>query len=467
MTNNLGLNHNYDGIITLPAKIVLGCLMLLAGSVTNLALAQNPIALDFNQIQLKEDFSDKSENWPYLTTMENLYVPDKGEYFLHRRHKSNPYAIITTWQNNLSAFNILTALKLGPSTDASQTAGVIFLVQGDGKGAIAFEFNKFKQYRIKQLVGAYYKFLSGDNESQGWVKSSALSGKNDYNEVDIKVDLPQVDIYVNGKFLKSFDVMEYKPGNMGYLIGADTKAKSDYFYVYTTEEARVEAELDSKATEENNSAVVQLSKLRYELEQEKRSAKECELERKTAVSILEEGMAELRQTNERLALRNRGLQEFKDQVLVEVDEDVFLTLAENLKAEIVKNQKLESQVSVYKDSLKYTHVKYSKLKLALLDKAIKKAEKAKVVREKKDAEETKKEIQQELKDKKMKAEQEEWEAKNADKLVEVDDSYVAPKEPKVENATSPTPISTKEVAEEVIEARPLPVKVRKAQKKQD
>ena len=78
-----------------------------------------------------------------------------------------------------------------------------------------FELNKFKQYRIKQLVGSYYKFLSGDAESNGWVKSGALAAKNKYNEIDIRVKLPQVDIYVNGKFLQSFDVLEYKPGGMG------------------------------------------------------------------------------------------------------------------------------------------------------------------------------------------------------------------------------------------------------------
>jgi hypothetical protein len=467
MKNHQGLNHHYDGIITIPAKIVLSCLLAFWAVSSNLAFAQNPIALEYDQIQLREDFSDKSENWPYLTTMENLYVPDKGEYFLHRRNKTNPYAIIATWQNNLAAFNILSALKLGPSDRANQTAGIIFLVQGNGKGAIAFEFNKFKQYRIKQLVGAYYKFLSGDNESQGWVKSSALAGKNDYNEIDIRVNLPQVDIYVNKKLLQSFDIMDYKGGSMGYLVGADTKAKSDYFYVYTTQEGKVEAELDSKTTEENNSAVVQLSKLRYELEQKKRSLKECELERKTAVSVLEEEMGGLRQSNERLAVRNRGLQEFKDQVLVEVDEDVFLTLAENLKAEIVNNQKLESQVSVYKDSLKYTHVKYSKLKLALLDKAIQKAGKEKVVRDKKEAQDTKVEIETELKDKNMKAEQEEWETENPGKHLEVSDTFVAPTEPKAELDVSPTPKNSGEVVEEETEARPLPVKVRKAQKKQD
>jgi len=465
MSNSLGLNRNSDRIITilyiLKRGIAFAALLLPSAS-----MAQDPISLEFNEIQLREEFSDKNENWPYLTTMENLYVPDKDEYFMHRRNESTPYAIITKWKNNLSAFNILSTLKLGPTNDENQTAGIIFLVQPDGKGAIVFEFNKFKQYRIKQLVGAYYKFLSGDSESNGWIKSSTLANKNDYNEIDIRVELPQVDIYLNGKFLQSFDVMDYKPGNMGFLIGPDTKAKSDYFYVYSTAEASVEAALDAKEADDNRSSVAQLSKVRYELEQEKRSLKECQMERQKAVSVLEEEMAGLMQQNDAFALRNRQLQEFKNNVLVEVDEDVFLTLAQNLKTEIIKNDKLESQVQVYRDSLKYTHVKYNKLKLALLDKAIKNAEKEKVVREQKQATDTKKEIEQELKDKRMNAEQEKWEEANKDVDVKIDSVLISKlaDKPKKENSS---PISPEEVSEEEIEARPLPVKVRKAQKKED
>lgn len=465
MSDILSLNRNSDDNITflnrLKTAIAFAFLLMPLFSV-----AQNPISLKFDEVLLREEFSDQNENWPYLTTMENLYVPDKDEYFMHRRNKSTPYAIITKWKNNLSVFNILTTLKLGPTNDENQTAGIIFLVQSDGKGAVVFEFNKFKQYRIKQLVGAYYKFISGDTESNGWVKSSTLANKNDYNEIDIRVELPQVDIYLNGKFLQSFDVIDYKPGNMGFLIGPDTKAKADYFYVYSTPEARVEAALEAKETEDNRSAVSQLSKVRYELEQEKRSLKECQMERQKAVSVLEEEMATLRQKNDAFGLRNRQLQEFKDNVLVEVDEDVFLTLAENLKAEILKNEKLESQVQVYRDSLKLTHIKYNKLKLALLDKAIRKAEKDKVIRDQKDAADTKKEIEAELKDKKMNAEQEKWEIANPDIEAKVDSALISNLSTKPEKKDL-APISSEEISEKPIEARPLPVKVRKAQKKQD
>lgn len=285
MTKAQVLNRNYDGIITFLTRIRNGFTFASLLFFPFLSIGQTPISLEFNEIQLREEFSDKSENWPYLTTMENLYVPDKDEYFMHRRHKTTPYAILTDWKNNLATFNILTTLKLGPTETDNQTAGVIFLVQPDGKGAVVFEFNNSKQYRIKQLVGAYYKFISGNTESSGWVKSSALAAKNDYNEIDIRVELPQIDIYVNKKLMQSFDLMDFKPGGMGYLIGPDTKAKSDYFYVYSTAEASAEAELDTKKTDDNKSALAQLGKLRYELEQEKRSLKECQMERQQAVTV--------------------------------------------------------------------------------------------------------------------------------------------------------------------------------------
>ena len=62
MRNYLGLNHKYDGIITLQAFIVLGCALVLGFFNPAVGNAQNPISLEYNQVELREDFSDKSEN---------------------------------------------------------------------------------------------------------------------------------------------------------------------------------------------------------------------------------------------------------------------------------------------------------------------------------------------------------------------------------------------------------------------
>jgi hypothetical protein len=101
----------------------------------------------------------------------------------------------------------------------------------------------------------------------------------------------------------------------------------------------------------------------------------------------------------------------------------------------------------------------------LLDKAIKKAETEKKVRDQKEAEQTKKEIEQELLDKKMESEQEQWESNNTNIEAKIDSVLISKLSSENEKPTS-LPISNQEVSEERIEARPLPVKVRTAHQKE-
>ena len=136
----------------------------------------------YTELVYREDFSKENEDWPFISSYENLFGIDKDEYFMHRMNPNLPYALMSNWKMSVETFNILTALKLGPADQANQSIGVIFLVQPDGQGAIVFEINKFKQYRIKQLDGKFYRYLTGTKEDQGWVKNSVVKTKNEYNE---------------------------------------------------------------------------------------------------------------------------------------------------------------------------------------------------------------------------------------------------------------------------------------------
>lgn len=445
--------------------------LLLACSVS----AQNLIALDYNSSQLREEFSEQNEDWTYMTTVENLYMPDKGDLFMHRNHPSASYAFITKKKNELKVFSIQSKMKLGPAETNDQTIGVICLVQRDGKGAIVVEFNKSKEYRIKKLIGVYYRHISGSVEGQGWVKSNLLKGKEDFNELDIRVALPQVDVYINGKLAQSFDVPEYDVGEMGILIGPNTKAKVDWFYVSTTSDEISQLDARKGAKEEKLTTTELLAKQRYELELKERNLRDCDNERRKAVSLLEEEKGRLLAENEKLALQIRQLAEFRDQVLVDIDEDAFLTLAQSLKSEIIKNERLEAQVQIYRDSLKFTHVNYNKLKLALLDKSIKKAEKEKVERDQKDAISTKKEIESELLDKKLTKEQEEWEKKNYKpgtlpapaSLTEKKAVQPEVKKEVKDNSTKTSDAAKVETKPAASTSGPLPVPVKTAEKKPD
>ena len=424
--------------------------------------AQNPIALEYNELKLREEFSDQNDNWTYMTTVENLYMPDKGDLFMHRNNLSSAYAFITKWKNEMRTFSIMARVKLGPSETADQSIGIICLAQRDGKGGVVVEFNKFKQYRIKQLIGAYYRPISGTAEEQGWVKSGLVRAKEEYNELEVRVALPQVDVYINGKFAQSFDVANYGPGEMGLIIGPNTKAKADYFYVYSTADEAAKEEERIVENSQGTSTAEQLSKMRYDLEHKNRTISECETERRKAVSLLEEEKGQLLAENEKLTLQNRQLAEFRDQVLVDIDEDVFLTLVENLKQEVVKNERLESQVQVYRDSLKQTHANYNKLKLALLDKSIAKGQKEKAEREKHVSIATKNEIEKELLDKKMMKEQEEWEKKNFKP-----GTAPTPDQKKIATAAKPEKSDKVEQKPAAPTSGPLPVKVKKAEKQPD
>lgn len=427
--------------------------------------AQNRISLDYNVQQLREEFSEENANWNYMSSVENLYMPDKGDLFMHRNNANSAYAFVTKWENNLREFNVMSRLKLGPSETPEQSIGIICLVQRDGKGAVVAEFNNYKQLRVKQLVGAYYRYISGTAEGKGWVKSSALRGKEEYNELEVRVALPQVDVYVNGKFALSFDVTEYGPGQMGLVIGPNTKAKADYFYVYSTVASQTVADSTLGIETKPVTPTEQLAKLRYELEMKERKLRDCQMERVKAVSTLEEQIGELNAANARLSSQNGQLAEFRDQILVDMDEDAFLTIAKSLKDEIIKNQRLEAQVQTYRDSLRLTHQNYNKLKLALLDKSIKKAEVQKVERDRLESINTKKEIEAELQDKRLKKEQEEWERKNY-KTGETDQQPQSTEIGTGKKEALPAPV-VKNAPTVQTKATPLPIPVRKAGKIQE
>lgn len=430
--------------------------------------SQEKIDVAYTELVYREDFSKENEDWPFISSYENLFGIDKDEYFMHRMNPNLPYALMSNWKVNLKTFNILTALKLGPADEAKQSIGIIFLVQPDGQGALVFEINKFKQYRIKQLDGKFYRYLTGDKENQGWVKSGQVKTKNEYNEFDVRVKDQQVDFYLNEKFLVSYDVEGYKPGSMGLLIGPNTKAKADYFYVYSTPEAVIESKLDEEKEVQEEEASAALTRAQYDLEQMKRNLASCEAENEQNMEKLGSELAKEKEKVEALTISNNQLRDFKDRVLVEIDEDVFLTLTTELKEEIQKNEMLMREVKQYKDSLWMSHNKYRKLKVALLDKAITKGKKNKAERDKKEAKETKKEIEEEIKTDKLIEEQEEWELENKDLKVELDSTFLAePVEEKVEEVKAEEiPIPEPEEPE-LKEAIPADIPIKKAEKRQD
>jgi hypothetical protein len=313
-----------------------------------------------------DDFSAETNQWDYLTTAENLFVLDKGEYFMHRRNETKPYALVTNWKNDLTVFQVKAALKLGPATSPEQTIGIIFYIQSDGKGALVFEINKDKKFRVKQLAGAYYKFLTGEVVDAGWVKSKFIDVSGAYNLLEAKSSGGVTDFYINGNYVSTASVQDYAPGAMGVLIGADTKAKADYFQVFATRAVSDDVNANRQFGELTPSEKIEFllgenEKLKRQIAQDN-----VELIKKQAdlkVSTMEEQVRRTEAENEQLTIEVNSLRTYKNDVIKEMDEDVFLTLSNSVKEQAEVNKKLNKFIEEIRDSLAASNKRYSDLKL--------------------------------------------------------------------------------------------------------
>jgi hypothetical protein len=341
---------------------------------------QQKISISYDKPMLKEDFNEENKNWNYQTTYENFFVVDKGDLFLNRINPTNPYAFLSNWDNPLTTFQIRSALKLAPDQGKEQTIGIIFLVQKDGSGAVVLEINRDKEYRIKQLVnGKFYKYLSGEKETQGWVKSALVNAKEDYNELDVRVKEGQMDFYINKKFVNSFNVDNYKSGGLGFLIGANTKAKIDFFNVYGTNTAEDSLQNLNGTYVNKLHGEELIAKQEKDIDSLKREIREVnqryssyQTDRNQEHLRMKELLDKYIRQNDSLEIRARKLTYLEDEMLQGIDNDLLLTLTTELREQIKKNQALEAQVEGYKDSIHYINKKFQELKVKLLTTVIEK-----------------------------------------------------------------------------------------------
>ncbi|CAN5456121.1 hypothetical protein BH11BAC1_BH11BAC1_18360 [soil metagenome] len=186
---------------------------------------------EFTVPVFNDQFDDDKDNWRNMSTSDNLFLIQDGEYLLRRKNPVNGYSIFPKWKNELQAFSLTASIKLEEAKNIEAAVGLIFMAQEDASGAFIFEFNPKGQYRLKQLVGLSFKLLTGDVKSGGWVESDALNPLGQFNIIEIRTSKRNYDVYVNGKYLLSFTEIAYKSGDIGIAIGASTKARIDFINV--------------------------------------------------------------------------------------------------------------------------------------------------------------------------------------------------------------------------------------------
>ena len=240
-------------------KQIITVTLLLVITLSSTITAQNISSESYNTEFIHEDFNSEGEHFKTVTTTDNYFILDKGDYLLSRNNKDSEYAIIAN-NSSVTDFVIKTAVRIGPSENKKASVGIILKAQLDGKGAIIFEINKKKEYRIKQLIGNNYQTLSGNAKQEGWVKNKLVNGVDEHNFIEIRSEKNIYDIYINSKYLTTFFIPDFTSGSCGLIISPATKARISYYYINTKGERTAVANYTNENTASVNETIEQLNK---------------------------------------------------------------------------------------------------------------------------------------------------------------------------------------------------------------
>ena len=270
------------------------------------------IVLPENMINfLKEDFNHEESCFPSLTTIDNYFIVNNGDYLMSRNNAETEYAVLVSNENLIDDFYLRTSIKLGPSPNKRSSAGIILKAQKNGNGAIVFEINRRNEFRIKQLLETNtYKYLSGKSRNEGWVKNRLVNREGKYNYIEIKSINNIYDIYINNHFLTSLFVPNLKSGKMGIMISQDAKARISNFYIDiipTNKNQLIDQQYEEKS-------LIVLNNRITELKSENQSLINSNQRLKNELSILENNAI----SSEKLKRSNKSIDSL-NQILVNLE----------------------------------------------------------------------------------------------------------------------------------------------------
>ena len=339
-------------------KTILATLLLSITIITS-GIAQKISSEAYNHTEIHEDFSQEGKFFPVINTTENQFIIDNGDYFLSRNNMDSQY-IINCNNSSFSDFILKTSIRIGPSNNKNASIGITLKSQQKGEGAIIFEINTKREYRIKQLLNNTYKILSGINKNEGWVKSKKIYGVDEHNAIEIRTENNDYDVYINNDYLTTFFNQDYRSGSCGIIISAETKARIAYYHLSTQgKNAAPTATNTNEITSNTNTGE------RENQEEDEEELKILKRKNDEKATIIIEQEKEIASLNRRITnLKNSNL---KSEGLENKDETITKLNAElkNVKQEIsdLKNIKSHHNNIVNESTSKFSLLKESQLDL--------------------------------------------------------------------------------------------------------
>lgn len=325
----------------------------------------------FEKLSISENFDSAGTWWTVLSNAENLFIIQDGEYILQRKATGAPFAILAALDEEPGEFRAITALKIEKSMGEEAHLGLLFMMQPQGQGGFLFEINKKKEYRLRQITGGAYRYISGSTKDQGWTRHQAVNEAGSPNILEVRTSKGAYDLYINNAYIRSFSEPNYRSGKLGLIVGPDTRGRADYFYVFKkgsiaatppTPPGSASTSTDSPDIIELAQSIITLKTRINELEEENNGLKRTisaintgEQEKDVQIRNIEKQISSLQEqlgkkdaVIDSLTKANAALRPYKD-MIGNKDGDVIINLSKALKAEKEKNQKLEEELKSIKE----------------------------------------------------------------------------------------------------------------------
>lgn len=342
-------------------RLILGLTLILC----QIYSAAQKILSTCDELLTETDFTDINGNWEQKSTETDFFITEKGNYIL--KNKSEFIFSISQHQPalDLEKFKIEVSMK-ADAGGSENSLGIVFNARNDGTGAMVFEVNSKRQYRIRKFVNGQWESLTFSN-GEGWLKSKLLK-KKDFNVITLMGENGLFDLYINNAFVASYEDKILSRGNLGFFVNQKSSGRVDFIKIYKertvvdTLTKRVEPKhKDEPAFTENE--VIMLLKAKIDKQQKKIELLSSDLEKcntlKSGDTSLPKKYSESVQLNETLLIEKgklevelkaakETLEEYsmlKKNLEKENNGDIILKLSDIINREKQKNKDLEQEIS--------------------------------------------------------------------------------------------------------------------------
>jgi len=286
----------------------------------------------FDVLATYEEFEQINDNWDQRYSPSELITTQNNRYLL-RRHVDMAFS--TSLPKNIKELNNAQVsisyllAKKGPNS-----GGILLWANATGNATLFIEMNEKGKMRVRKLSEKGQSILSG-SKNEGWFKTKGfLKGK--YNNLMIKAENGNFDIYLNDKFQKSFTDLQLKKGRIGLFVNASSQMEVDYFSIYTTTLMGTHQEVkeEEKKDDAMNDVLI-LFRNKIEAQQKDILMLQNELNACKSSSGID---TTARRTNKDLALKNQELTKLLSAIQAELESKrKRLQYLESMKEDLEKS----------------------------------------------------------------------------------------------------------------------------------